>query len=88
MAFIQYSCDSKDSAPEIDLGNDETDFEEAEEWELRMIAENCADHYYHHCEGWEANWPIVFEVFADGESIGKWRIGLEFEPSFSGGRKL
>jgi hypothetical protein len=48
-----------------------------------FVAEDCAKHFYEECDGWEAAWPIDIEVFADGESCGRFRVEQEAEPTFS-----
>jgi hypothetical protein len=57
----------------------ETDFDADD---VRWIAENAADDYYHMHDGWEAFWPLTFKVFIDGKSIGTFEIDQEFEPVF------
>lgn len=55
-------------------------------WDIddpEYIAEDAARHYYENNDGWEDNWPVFFELYQDGVSIGVFEVGLEFDPTFS-----
>jgi hypothetical protein len=54
---------------------------------LEYIAEDAAEHFFYTCEGWDATWPITFEIFKNEalgvhESIGKVEVDLEYTPAF------
>lgn len=85
MAYIEYNT-SLDGVAEFDLGNDNTDIECAESWELTLIAQEVAEHYWHNCDGWEAHWPMKFEIFADQASLGVFEVDMEMSPDFTARR--
>lgn len=46
------------------------------------VAEEAAEHY-HDTGGWEATWPITFELWtAEGVSLGRFKVEREAVPSF------
>jgi hypothetical protein len=49
---------------------------------LRLVAEVAADHYWHNRDGWEATWPLTFELFRDGQSLGRCVVDVEAQPLF------
>ena len=56
-------------------------------WEDRRmvsaVAETAAEDYWDNCIGWEATWPLTFELFRDGKSIGRYVVEMEARPEFS-----
>ena len=51
--------------------------------DLDYMAADAAKDYFENCDGWEASWPIDFEIFIDGDSKGTFTVELEHEPTFS-----
>ena len=54
---------------------------------LGYIADDCAEDYFENQEGYEDQWPIVFELYKEkegecGELLGKYEIALEQRPTF------
>ncbi len=47
------------------------------------IAEDAGKEYYHEHDGWEASWPLDFEIFSEGKSLGVFTVTQEAEPTFS-----
>lgn len=49
------------------------------------IAEQCAEDWHGNHDGWEANWPRVFTLYAtkNGPSFGKFEIDRETVPQFN-----
>jgi len=64
-------------------GMDEADADEFAKECITDICEEAADHFHDHLDGWESQWPIVFEIFMDGVSMGKCEVEREYEPAFS-----
>ena len=58
-----------------------------EEDDEEYIADLAAEHFYNNCDGWEYEWPIKFEMFYDGKSIGTFEVEMSMEPTF-GSRKV
>lgn len=85
MAFIEYST-SLDGIPEFEMGPDNTEIESAEPWELALIAQEVAEHYWHNWDGWDHQWPKKFEVFADKKSLGVFEVDMEMSPDFTARR--
>ena len=50
-------------------------------------AEDCAEHEHSHCDGWEASWPLDFEIFVKGKSIGVFSVEREAIPAFIASKK-
>ncbi|WP_447988257.1 hypothetical protein [Achromobacter spanius] len=55
--------------------------DEVDEWD----AESCAEDYFNNQDGFEADWPLTFALFdgPTGPEIGRWKVSLEYEPSFT-----
>lgn len=67
---------------------------EGEDFELRSnfsptsvdyLAEEAAEDFYNNHDGWEWHWPADFEVFLDGQSLGRRRVETEAVMSFRSG---
>ena len=56
-----------------------------EGWDLGYIAEECAEEYYDHMDGWESSWPLTFILRdeADTKELGRFKVDLESVASFS-----
>ena len=55
-------------------------------WDIddpEYMAEDAADHFYANNDGWESSWPVFFELYGDGVSLGVFEVDLEFNPTFS-----
>ena len=50
--------------------------------DFQELAQNAAEHFWHHCDGWEAKWPKTFVILEDGQELGRVKIDVEFPPSF------
>jgi hypothetical protein len=51
----------------------------------KYTATQAASYFVWECDGWEYgedNWPVVIELFEDGVSLGKYKVGYEMEPYF------
>ncbi|KER02416.1 hypothetical protein MEG1DRAFT_02870, partial [Photorhabdus temperata subsp. temperata Meg1] len=44
--------------------------------------------YYEYNDGRESNWPIDFEIYINGKSLGIFTVSLESEPVFSATKKV
>ena len=56
---------------------------EHEEW----IAEEAAEDFHDHHDGWEFTWPItVILMKPDGTEFGRYEVELEHRPTFYAGR--
>lgn len=82
---IEYNT-SLDGEPEFLLGQDNIDIECADNWELELIATNIADHYWSYYGGYESGWPMKFEIFAGGVSLGIFEVDMEMSPNFTSRR--
>jgi hypothetical protein len=49
---------------------------------LEELAEATADNYYSEHEGWDASWPLTFQLFTTKKNLGRFKIQLEFDPLF------
>jgi hypothetical protein len=56
-----------------------------DEDDVERLAEDAAEDYHSHHDGWEAFWPVKFAIFKDGTVLGKFEVELEHSPSFSAG---
>ena len=53
-------------------------------YRAHYIAEEAAKQYHQNHDGWEATWPLDFEIFLEnGESLGIYTVEREYEPFFS-----
>jgi len=78
--YIPEYAQSVDDAYEIDTQWDPDTYP----W---LVAEECADDFDSHHEGWESHWPLDI-VLVDGErEVGTFTVDREFEPSFYAYRK-
>lgn len=51
---------------------------------LDRVAEDAAEDYHSHHDGWESQWPLVFRIFNKDElPLGKFEVEREAVPSFS-----
>lgn len=51
--------------------------------EPQWLAEKAAEHYWNDSDQDPDDWPMTFELFTEGGvSLGKFRISLDFDPSF------
>jgi len=46
------------------------------------LAEEAAAEYHNRRDGWEASWPVTFEIFRDGKSLGTFEVEREQVPQF------
>ena len=46
------------------------------------MAEDVAENFHNNCDGREHHWPVDFELFREGESIGIFRVNREAVPQF------
>lgn len=46
------------------------------------IAEAAAEDYHSNHSGWEDTWPIDFEIFSEGRSLGVFTVEREMVPEF------
>lgn len=46
------------------------------------VVSDCGNDYYHHHDGWECSWPLMFGVYADGELAGTYEVDQEAVPVF------
>lgn len=48
------------------------------------IAQECAEHYFHHCDGWEDRWPqmVYLRETEDGPIVATFEVHMEAEPQF------
>lgn len=53
--------------------------------DVEDAAEQYADHFHSHRDGWESTWPITFVVH-DGKGFFLVEVDREFDPTFSAGR--
>ncbi len=53
---------------------------------IELFAEQCAENYWDNHDGYQSNWPLVFEIFLDGESKGKFDVDMESIPQFYGSK--
>ena len=51
--------------------------------DLEWVAEDAGRDYWNSHDGWECRWPLKFEIFAQGKSLGRFEVGVEVEPTFS-----
>ncbi|ERT10476.1 hypothetical protein O185_24645 [Photorhabdus temperata J3] len=69
--------------------NDAYEFESWwHEYYKSYIAEDAAEDYYEYNDGRESNWPIDFEIYINGKSLGIFTVSLESEPVFSATKKV
>ena len=61
---------------------------DGDEWELSSLATECAEDYFHNCDGWDhRSWangdsPLTFAIWQDEKTI-IWReVWIEHQPSF------
>jgi len=52
-------------------------------WEVEFLARAAAEEYWSDHDGWEASWPLDFEIFIDGKSYGICAVDMEAQPVFS-----
>ena len=52
-----------------------------EDW-LDDIASDAGEHEWTTRDGWERTWPLTFELFIHGKSVGKFKVGMEAVPHF------
>ena len=71
--------DGEDAYPDAALSFKTNWDEDYPEW----IAEDAAKKCFSEDDGWDFDWPVLFEIFSDGKSIGKFLVSLETEPVFS-----
>lgn len=50
--------------------------------ELEETAAEAASDYFDNHDGWESKWPLTFELFLDGKSLGTFRVKQETMPVF------
>lgn len=50
--------------------------------ETEWLAETAAQDLWDNHDGWEAIWPITFQIFHKGQSLGKFMVDMEAEPVF------
>ncbi len=50
------------------------------------FAENAAWYYYSECEGYLSEWPIVFAVVLNDDSVQKFSVSMSMDPTFSATR--
>lgn len=55
-----------------------------EDWHLKWLGEDAANHYFGECDGWDASWPITFEIYSmENELLGRLCIYIDYEPVFT-----
>jgi len=58
-------------------------FEDPDEWELEMIAQDCAKNYHDWHDGWEGSWPMDFRIVnKSGAALGTYSVDRETRPYF------
>lgn len=78
-ANFKYSVDTADfvNAYEIESAFDEGC--------LDWLAEECAEDYHSHHDGWESSWPLDFFIFdLEGKLLGTVEVERETVPNFVG----
>jgi hypothetical protein len=70
--------DGEETYPDTALEFESEWSEEFPSW----LAEDAALSCFLNNDGWEFDWPVVFEIYSDGKSLGKFSISMEMEPSF------
>lgn len=84
MQNIFYSVpeDMDDSTYSLEIGDN---YDIADEYDQRMIADLCAEDYWDNHDGWESHWPLIFTLHTkeDGEKIAQLVVEMEAQPSFS-----
>lgn len=80
-AYFRYSVDDGCTDGEFDHAYSITSvFEEGED-----VAEEAAEDYHKHHDGWEADWSagITFTIWKEsGELLGHYTVHLDFHPTF------
>jgi hypothetical protein len=46
------------------------------------VAEDAGQDNYDNHDGWEDSWPMKFEIFSEGKSLGVYWVNMEAEPRF------
>jgi hypothetical protein len=78
--FILDQGETLDDARVFDLASFDKSWEE-------LAVEQLADHYHFCHDGWEASWPITFEVYREDDSkIGSFIVERKAVPEFSARR--
>lgn len=58
--------------------------------DLWVICDECAEDYWSNHDGWEARWPLEFQIFETEESenpIATFEVDMEAIPTFSSSAK-
>ena len=71
--------------------DDKTAFRSAwdgtQDFHAAWIAEDAAARYHDFCDGWEASWPVVFELYDQEEwCLGRFSVERETVPEFHAAR--
>lgn len=84
MSEYGYKVHSYGSASELYYFDTGFDWDEDD---ACLLAEECAQDYYDHHDGWESKWPLDIEVFRNNESLGLFTVEQDIEPVFSVSKK-
>lgn len=51
--------------------------------DLKYVAEEAAEDYFHEHDGWECNWPLEFLILdITGKELGLFEVDMEAKPDF------
>lgn len=85
--IVYYSARDDGHRFMLDLDGSYTlmDAEDASIDELGDVAELCADDWHSNHDGWEAQWPRKFTLYAgkEGPALAEFEVDREHVPSFS-----
>lgn len=56
----------------------------SEAWDQESLIEQAANDYHSNRDGWEAHWPLTFEIAEteDGPALARFEVELEWDPTF------
>lgn len=77
MKTIYYYCEEHDPQASIAL--------QASDSNVDVLISLCASDYYHHHDGWEARWPLIFGIRLDegGPVVARFEVDREAVPQFT-----